>query len=424
MGYKLPDDIDAVSGLSWHLVAIPDDPAYRTAVLGAYTEMSDVWKWGMDAPPGEDSFKARQHWLGAIDETMEALEMGFPAQLLGYIDEVETLLRELQTLTGGCCPENTSYLPPAAQPDSGYKYDGSSGFPATWGDDETVVDLEDYQELLCGAANAWIDKMVEVAEEIDAIMESGAMIVAAIAALLSLLSGAGLIAVISYSAAAGISTAMLASWTNGLFGSAATAIEAARADILCAIWTDSGANVASAIQAAISGTAWTIWYQHIAYQDVIEIIMTGDYDVQSLEAIRSSSCGECLGEESDTGNYFHVAGGSLKDYVTSDDLNGEEIIYNHMYRTKCDVSHISQVNLRKISDTTLAEMAMNIRDYVPDTGETDGYIFLWELPEFTLKHSWSEPEVLGLSFDATDIVRFNSARNGVDGYIQFYFPAP
>src|SRR3990172_864835 len=104
MPHPLPEDVAGVSGTRWFLVAVPYDPAYTRAAMDIYTDMANYWKWGMEGPVPTDSDLAAQQWANAIAETLEALEMGFPDILLGYIDEVEELLQALQG--SGCCDDD------------------------------------------------------------------------------------------------------------------------------------------------------------------------------------------------------------------------------------------------------------------------------------------------------------------------------
>src|SRR3972149_9905581 len=101
MPHPLPDDIGSVEGNRWFLVAVPDDAAFIAAAMDVYSSLTNFWKWGLEGPVPNDSDEAGQLWANAVDETLEALEMGFPQTLLGYIDDVENLLRAMQRVA--CC---------------------------------------------------------------------------------------------------------------------------------------------------------------------------------------------------------------------------------------------------------------------------------------------------------------------------------
>lgn len=107
MPHPLPEDIGGVTGKRWFLVAVPDDPAFTRAAMDIYTSMANFWKWGMEGPVPNDSDLAAQLWADAIDETLEALEMGFPDNLLAAVDGVETLLEEIRDKP--CCDGDVLY---------------------------------------------------------------------------------------------------------------------------------------------------------------------------------------------------------------------------------------------------------------------------------------------------------------------------
>jgi hypothetical protein len=251
--------------------------------------MAEVWKWGLEGPPTDDSYTAQQHWLDAIDATMEALEMAFPATLLGHIDEVEELLQNLIALPRGCCPPNLTYFDPLRPTDPGYSYDGET-FPDPWGESETPSDVDDWRELVCGAANAYMDYLEGIGDELDELVLETTLVIGAIAAILGLLSGAGLLMALSYGSVASITSGIVANATSNLFGSAATALAAARADIICAMITFNGDTLADAIEAEVSSLAWSLFFQWIDYQAALDILATGEFGGSYLPIVRVDGC--------------------------------------------------------------------------------------------------------------------------------------
>jgi len=100
--YPTPPEPAAEESLRWFLVAVPDRLEYVRAGLGAYTEMAKDYMWGLEGYEST-SEDAAQSWAKAVAATLEALEMGFPDILLGYIDGVEELLEAIRD--SQCCPE-------------------------------------------------------------------------------------------------------------------------------------------------------------------------------------------------------------------------------------------------------------------------------------------------------------------------------
>ena len=288
MGYPAPVDVGAVSGNAWILVAIPDDPAYRTAALGAYSDLANVWLWGEDAIH-PDAATIRQQWLNAIDETIEALEMGFPATLIAAVDGIETLLSQILAKQG-CCPDNVSYLPvsPIGNP-NGYTYT-SGPHPSTWGESTPVADLPTYQDLICGSSHSYVDILVSLSVDLDTFVQSNLITLGAVVTILGALATGGLSTIVQAALAATVFTTIVDSWTTDLFSDAAAAIESARSDIICAIFSGNGTTLSDVIEATVSTSAWLLLYKWIDYQSAINVMLTGELDGQYMEPRTGETC--------------------------------------------------------------------------------------------------------------------------------------
>lgn len=293
MPYPLPDDVGGVSGLRYYLVAIPDDPTYSKAALGAYTDLGKYWKWGLEGPVPGDSDLAAAQWQEAIAETIRLIQMGFPDVLLGYIDEVETLLQGLQAfqqLANPCCGNIeavgevvTTDLDPTGDP------------PLTWGG-EDVADTAEWQELVCGAAHAYVDLLKAMATELEQYVTLAVVTVSAIAGVLGILAGAGILLAVGYGTAAGIVSAIIAGATTGVFGDAADDIEAARAEIVCQVFEGDNASFAAAVEAAVSPLAWALFYSIVDYGSARSIMLEGSHGGETLTINPRSDC-ECGPDE-------------------------------------------------------------------------------------------------------------------------------
>jgi hypothetical protein len=169
VGFQLPDEPD-VSSFAYFLVAIPDDPIYRQAIKGWYSELGQPHMWGLEKVTS-GSFVAAQAWLRAIDETWRLLEMGWPDLLLGYIDGVESLLAEIrdkETYALTCCNDNYTFAPipgggestgDVPQPiiDAGY----ATG----------VSDHEGYNGYRCMAAHLFLDVIASNLQDLAPIVQ-------------------------------------------------------------------------------------------------------------------------------------------------------------------------------------------------------------------------------------------------------------
>lgn len=213
---------------------------------------------------------------------------GIPlSQLIEYIDDIEDLLRGMQALqqiTVQCCDN----LGPAnEQVETDLEPGGTP--PGTWGD-EPVSDLEDWEQLVCGAAHAYVDFLKNSANEIETFVELGVLAVGGVAALLSILAGAGILLTISYGTAATVVSALVAGATVGLFGSVAADLEAARADIVCEIVHGDVAGFSAAIEAAISPLAWSTFFQFIDYASARNVMLEGSHGEETLGVNRRDDC--------------------------------------------------------------------------------------------------------------------------------------
>lgn len=270
----------------YFILAIPHHIEYQRAAWDAYTNLANEWEWGLEK---RDPYSAviRQEWLDAIDITMEAYEMGFLDVLLGHIDEIETILKLMQG--EGCCDNELTLLPPepVENPDD-LGYDETP--PATWGDGETVADEDDWHDILCGAAHDYLDLLIYQANQMDDLVVAGLLTIAAIGTILAALATVGLSLLIEAALAASIFTAITGAWLVDLFGDAGDAIETARADIICAVLTSDPVALADEIETVVSTTAWTVFFQWLDYESVINTMLYGGHEGEYMEVRRGESC--------------------------------------------------------------------------------------------------------------------------------------
>ena len=338
------------------LSAIQDDDSrpwelfyLSPAAVAALSQMRDMLLWYETRWTNYDDQEIVIDFASDLHDQMSAplhLE-----DLIEFIDELEPkmdlILAALDVLknVSGCCPDNTTVFPPdgIGNPD-GYSYfDGP--FPDTWGDGESVGDLADYQDLLCGAAHHYVDYLAGIGAQIDSMVSNAALGVAVVAAALGILSGAGILIDVAFAVAAGGTTDILANWITDLLGDASDAIEAIRDEVVCAIFSGDGQNVADTIESEISSLAWQTFFRWIDYQSAINVMLTGEYQGEYLPVERGLEC-DCLPPGEDTTYHFFTSGGSVIDL-----LNGGANVHNtaiytyHVYRLSGNHASVETFNL-------------------------------------------------------------------------------
>lgn len=102
--YHLPDGDTLVEELQCLVVYTPKDPVYRQALWGAISQLTKYWMWEPDGAGGEHD--AADSWDLAYAQTLESF--GMLEELLGYVDEVEDLLRALEVVSTPCCDTDAS----------------------------------------------------------------------------------------------------------------------------------------------------------------------------------------------------------------------------------------------------------------------------------------------------------------------------
>jgi hypothetical protein len=255
-----------VDVLRWFLVALPDDPAFMAAALGMYTEGGFAYLWGLEGIE-EKSGDAAQSWARAVNATLEALEMGFPDILLGYIDEVEGLLRAIRDINEGlqdiaCCVDSD---PTSGDQYTDTNFDDAGPFPQDLVDAGFLTDVNDtagWQDYKCLISNAFVDSviawLVNMAPYYDStakILGGVATIAAFLTAVFGLITGSWVLMFTGIVASAGLVAAVYKALTD-LGGLALTIlaadVETARPDLVCALYTADGVDAGiTAVRAAV-----------------------------------------------------------------------------------------------------------------------------------------------------------------------------
>lgn len=277
MPFPLPPAQPFSEGLRWFLVAVPEDTEFVRAALGAYTELAHAWQWGAEGrETGSD--EAARLFQVALDETMRAWEMGLLDDIVDSIDEVEELLAALGTVGGYICCDDVSatgdIVTTDVVPNEGPVPDYGDTTPADW---------DEWHEFLCNAAHMYVDARIVQAVELSNLLKAGTVIIGAVASILSLGAAVGLILTIKYAAATAV-TAGLAGAGSLDLDNAASELEAARDDIVCAVMN--GTSLAVAIEDAVSSLSWNLLFRWIDYDSHRAQLYNGD----GIPAISRTDC--------------------------------------------------------------------------------------------------------------------------------------
>lgn len=276
---------------SYFLVAVPSDRGFIRAVKGHFGELGREWLWGEEGLES-DSADAAQRMLEAIDETWRLIEMGWPDDVLGHIDEVETLLR-LITRNGGdafCCPDLPGADSLIADVEGALETSPTDVSGGVFPDGMTGGEFDAY---LCAAATAYVDKLIDLPNDVLDVFQG------ALAGLITL--------VIVYTTGAyiGIAGAILGVFTLPVILELISTIEsviadvqsgtepqpsvpsgelsAARDDLICAIYqANDAASAAVALRNAIGEAVTSIAWENLLllwpHETLLAKVFNGDAD--------------------------------------------------------------------------------------------------------------------------------------------------
>lgn len=379
--YLLPDGETLVTDLKCAVVVYPDSDRYRRALWGAISQLTKYWMWEPDGAGGE--YDAADSWDEAYEATLE--NFGMLETIIDHIDEVEELLRALQTLQNAGAPCCEHLAPTNAE----HEFDDSvypDTPPATWGDGEPIADASDWEQLVCGAAHAYVDHLKNIAEELNDVVEAGAIVVGTIAGLLGFLSGAGIVLAIGYGTAAAIVGGLIALATEATFGGTAAELEAARSDIVCAIVDGGPDQLASAVEGAISSLAWSLFYSYIDYASARNIMLEGSHGEEFLGVNRRTDC-DCQDPHvGDTPFLIEYTFDDTDEGWTTDVGFNHDAAEGYMWCSPNNNARSSTGLLRGVLDPDIDEAAgidtgppRYIRRITVEVGKTAGSAYTWNL---------------------------------------------
>jgi hypothetical protein len=194
-------------------------------------------------------------------------------------------LRNLQM--GACCPDNTSLFGDEIETDL---TPGVGDPPATWGDTQEVASWDEWFNLLCAAADRYVDFLIDSANEAQKLINQAALTIAIIAAILALMSGAGILIKISYTSAAGAFNGIVAYLGTQAFSDAAARIDASREHIICAIKDD---DLRSIMEQVLGPVLW-VFYQYVQWENATNILWEGGVPGgDQLAPVTGIACPDC-----------------------------------------------------------------------------------------------------------------------------------
>lgn len=287
MPYHPPSSDAYTETLRWFLVAVPDKPEYLRAAKGAYTELSKFWIW--DADVGDNN-AAADSFDEAIDETLRALELGFPDELLGYIDEVETLLRQISKSNDDliCCPDVPGADTLVSDVPSNLETSDTDVAGGTFPDGKTAGEFETY---LCNAATAYVDMLIELPDDAVELFQTGFATLVTIIVVFTTgayigIAGAlaGVVTVTTILNLIDILDDIIAGITDGTEDSPTVPSQElldAKDDLVCAITqANDAASAASALRNAIGDAVTSIGWENLLllwpHETLLAKVFNGD----------------------------------------------------------------------------------------------------------------------------------------------------
>ena len=278
-----------------YLLAIEDDETRPVELfqlsavsVSVLTQLAEMLMWRNTRWIGDDEAEIVRLSGLIYEELKVPLHL---SDLIQYIDDIETLLRELKAVS--CCPGDTvTYLPIVPPDDPGYDWDGTE-YPTTYGEEETVDDFDDYRELLCGFAHAYIDELKRKGDELVALVGGGVLVVGAIAALLALLATGGILIPVAYTLAAAITTAIVTGGTTAIFGDVSDDIETDRDNLVCAFLTFDPETFKTELEDAIGEAPYDLFFKWLDFTTIMRVAQTGEYEGDYAGIVRSTDCGTC-----------------------------------------------------------------------------------------------------------------------------------
>jgi len=272
-GYLLPSGDAYTDDLACALVWFPNKPEYRQALRGSLHYLGTWAAWERDElKRGQDAARA---WKEANALSEECIEMST------CLDDLINAINAMSfNLSVNCNCEYATVNPPTPPEPTGIP--GIGPVPTTWGEEDTTgYTWDEYTQLVCGAADAYVDFLIAKNEELINYINLGLLGIGIVSALIALMSGFGLAVVISLGTAAEIFAGLILNPSGAIFGGVASQLALGKEQIRNAIACEGGLR--SVMESILDPLAWSLFYQFVDWEAATAILRSGEYQGEYLE---------------------------------------------------------------------------------------------------------------------------------------------
>lgn len=284
IGYLLPDEPET-EDFECCIVFYPARDEYRHALMGSLDYLGTWIAW--EKEPEHKGVIAARLWKIANELTRECCAMGFCQDILAKLDRIIALLALMRIDGGDTITYNdnrivTTIIVPGVGPD-----------PTLYGD-IPVSDWEEWLEYVCGEAQAWVDDLIETAEQMAILKVALGFTIEFFSHFFSRLVyrlPQPLIPM-NYPFLAFVFDLLDDVIDEVSFSTVAANFETNRAELVCAIMQDG--DLSAAVETAVDDSVlWNAFYRWVDYDSVKATIYEGTPDgVNFLNPVPSSAC-EC-----------------------------------------------------------------------------------------------------------------------------------
>lgn len=287
VGYTLPPGDAFEEDLCCAIIYYPDREEYRRALLGAVTYFATWTAWERDSSKrGKDAARA---WQLALEQTMECWNMACMEDLIAIQQEILTFLQSKKD----CCDDGVTYDP---QETVETDIVPNVGDPPDFYGETAVTDWDDWAEHVCHNGHIYVDNLIDAAGQLMLAVNGAWIALGLVAALMALATMSGIGIPIAFGLAATVVGSLAVLTSGTVFSEAATDIETARDDIVCAFLK--GTGLADAVETALdSSLAWDTFYQFLDYATAEAIVYEGGHDSEYLPADTRDDCDCPVGPE-------------------------------------------------------------------------------------------------------------------------------
>jgi len=208
------------------------------------------------------------------------------SDILGYIDDIETLLTAiLNKPAAGCCPPDgvlTNEPVPDEEPND-WTSDGET-YPETYAG-TTMTSAAEYHAYLCAAAVKLVDNLAQQLRNTSDTMQAGLLGIGLLASFLATLITGGAALPLSVTLIAAIWSGIHAVWESGVFDEPIADLEDSRSLLICAALQNDYETFAAAVETVVGEIAWTAFFQFLPYNNMIASLFTGTVNGENIAGL-------------------------------------------------------------------------------------------------------------------------------------------